>query len=184
MTPSFTDLGGWPSILRQLLASEHLSAEQARVALAEVLGGSATAAQLAAFIVALRMKGETVEEITGLVQAMLDVATRVELPGAVDPVDTCGTGGAPLRRVAACNVSTMAGFVVAGAGAPDAVLNCDRLDELREDAVPERALAAERAAEAVRETWRSFEFNVQPSLALEALFVRVRRELAGPAVAV
>ena len=118
MTPSFTESGGWPGVLRSLLAGEHLSAGQAREALAEVLGGSATSAQLAAFLVALRMKGETVEEMSGLVQAMLDVAVRVELPATIDPIDTCGTGGSALRRVAACNVSTLAGFVVAGAGIP------------------------------------------------------------------
>ncbi len=57
----------------------------------------------------------------------------------------------------------------------------DRLAELADDARPERSPAAEGAAEAVRAAWRSFEFNVQPGLALEALFVRLRRELAlGP----
>ena len=117
MSPTFAELGGWPAALRPLLAGENLSAERARAALAEVLDGSATGAQLAAFLVALRMKGETVEEITGLVRAMLDAATPVELPSSLDPIDTCGTGGAAMRRLAACNVSTMAAFVVAGAGA-------------------------------------------------------------------
>jgi DNA polymerase-3 subunit delta' len=68
-------------------------------------------------------------------------------------------------------------LVVAAAGADDAVVNSDRVDELAEDATSERSLAAERAAEAVRETWRSFEFQVQAGLALESLFVRLRREL-------
>jgi DNA polymerase-3 subunit delta' len=72
-------------------------------------------------------------------------------------------------------------LVVAAAGAEGAVVNSDRLGELAEDGVSERSLAAERAAEAVRETWRSFEFQVQSGLALEALFVRLRRELAAPA---
>ena len=58
-----------------------------------------------------------------------------------------------------------------------------RLSELGEDGIPERSPAAERAAEAVRETWRSFEFQVQTGLALEGLFVRLRRELASTAVA-
>jgi DNA polymerase-3 subunit delta' len=70
-------------------------------------------------------------------------------------------------------------LVVVGAGAQAAALNCDRLAQLVEDAQPERALRAERAAEAVRDVWRSFEFNVQTGLALEALFVRLRREMAG-----
>ena len=74
-------------------------------------------------------------------------------------------------------------LVVAAAGAESAVVNSDRLSELGEDGIPERSPAAERAAEAVRETWRSFEFQVQTGLALEGLFVRLRRELASTAVA-
>jgi DNA polymerase III subunit delta' len=69
-------------------------------------------------------------------------------------------------------------LVVVAAGAEGAVFNSDRLAELAQDGSLERSLAAERAAEAVRETWRSFEFQVQPGLALEALFARLRRELA------
>ena len=65
------------------------------------------------------------------------------------------------------------------AGADGSVLNSDRLAELAADGVPERGPAAERAAETVRDVWRSFEFNVQAGLALEALFVRLRRELGG-----
>jgi DNA polymerase III subunit delta' len=74
-------------------------------------------------------------------------------------------------------------LVVAAAGAESALVNSDRLVELGEDGVPERSPAAERAAEAVRETWRSFEFQVQTGLALESLFVQLRRELASPAAA-
>jgi DNA polymerase-3 subunit delta' len=71
-------------------------------------------------------------------------------------------------------------LVVVAAGAERAVVHYDRLAELTEEAAVERMLGAERAAEAVRETWRAFEeFNVSPPLALEALFVRLRRELAG-----
>jgi len=73
-------------------------------------------------------------------------------------------------------------LVVVGAGARAAALNSDRLAELVEDARDERALRAERAAEAVRDVWRSFEFNVQTGLALEALFVRLRREMTGVSV--
>jgi DNA polymerase-3 subunit delta' len=70
-------------------------------------------------------------------------------------------------------------LVVVAAGAEAAALNSDRRDELAADGIPARSLAAEQAAEAVRDVWRSFEFNVQPALALEALFVRLRRELGG-----
>ncbi len=65
------------------------------------------------------------------------------------------------------------------AGAEEAVLNCDRLDDLALDAEIDRAPLAEGAAEAVRDVWRTFEFNVQTGLALEALFIRLRRELTG-----
>jgi DNA polymerase III subunit delta' len=73
-------------------------------------------------------------------------------------------------------------LVVADAGAEAAVVHADRLAQLREDATRERAQGAERAAELVRETWRSMEeFNVNPSLTLEALFIRLRRELGAAA---
>jgi DNA polymerase-3 subunit delta' len=74
-------------------------------------------------------------------------------------------------------------LVVVAAGAAGAVVNSDRLAELAEDGAGDRSPGAERAAEAVRETWRSFEFQVQPGLALEALFARLRRELGTPAQA-
>ena len=70
-------------------------------------------------------------------------------------------------------------LMVVAAGAGDAALNSDRLADLSADGIPERGPAAERAAATVRDVWRSFEFNVQPGLALEALFVRLRRDLGG-----
>jgi DNA polymerase III subunit delta' len=79
-------------------------------------------------------------------------------------------------------LETLAGWYrdmfVAASGAERAVLNVDRLADLGADARPERSPAAQGAAETVRAVWRSFEFQVQPGLALEALFVRLRRELA------
>src|SRR5207245_2755911 len=69
--------------------------------------------------------------------------------------------------------------------AEGAVVHYDRLAELSEDGKTERLAGAERACELVRETWRAFEeFNLSPGLALEALFVQLRRELAGPVAAV
>jgi anthranilate phosphoribosyltransferase len=109
-------LGGFGGVVTRLLAGTSLSADEARTVMAEILAGDATSAQIAGFLVALRSKGETVEELTGLVAAM--VAAGETVP--VDPdglVDTCGTGGAPSRRRAAFNVSTIAALVVAGAGA-------------------------------------------------------------------
>ena len=114
---TLADLGGWPAVLRRLQARESLTADEAGAALTDVLEGNATSAQLAAFVTALRMKGETVEEIAGMVDAMLATAEPLTLPAGLDPVDTCGSGGSPTRRVSAFNVSTIASFVIAGAGA-------------------------------------------------------------------
>jgi len=73
-------------------------------------------------------------------------------------------------------------LVVVGAGAPEVAIHADRLDELREDGTRERMLGAEAAAGRVRETWRLFEeLQLQAGLALEALFVQLRRELASAA---
>ncbi|MDQ3889744.1 MAG: hypothetical protein M3312_04225 [Actinomycetota bacterium] len=74
-------------------------------------------------------------------------------------------------------------LVVAAAGADGAVLNSDRLAALGNDAVAGRSGEAEQAAEVVRDAWRSFQFNVQPGLALEALFVRLRRAFVADAIA-
>jgi DNA polymerase-3 subunit delta' len=70
-------------------------------------------------------------------------------------------------------------LMVVAAGAQGAALNSDRLGELAADGISDRSLPAQAAAETVRDVWRSFEFNVQPALALEALFVRLRRQLGG-----
>jgi DNA polymerase-3 subunit delta' len=70
-------------------------------------------------------------------------------------------------------------LMVVAAGADGAVLNTDKLAELAADGLPERGSGAGRAAATVREVWRSYEFNVQPGLSLEALFIRLRRELGG-----
>lgn len=102
-------------MLGALAAGEGLTADATRAVLGSILAGEATDAQIAAFIVGLRIKGETVEEMTGLRDAMLDAATPLSLPP--DTVDIVGVGGAPSRRIHALNVSTMAAFVAAGAGA-------------------------------------------------------------------
>jgi anthranilate phosphoribosyltransferase len=108
-----TELGGWPAILGDLTSGRDLTVDQARAAMAEILDGAATPAQIAGFIVALRMKGETVDELTGLVDAMLAAAERVTLPDPGAVVDVVGTGG---DRAHTINVSTLAALVVVGAG--------------------------------------------------------------------
>jgi anthranilate phosphoribosyltransferase len=101
----------WPTVLSALLAGSDLAPEQAAWAMGEVMDGSATPAQVAGFAVALRGKGETAAEVSGLVEAMLSRARPCPVPGPV--VDTCGTGGDRSHTV---NISTMAALVVAGCG--------------------------------------------------------------------
>jgi anthranilate phosphoribosyltransferase len=111
------ELGGWPAVLGPLLARRDLPADATRAAMSEILDGAATPAQLAGFVIALRMKGETVEELSGLLDAMLTAAALVEMDDARRDqlVDIVGTGGDGSHTI---NVSTLASFVVAGAGVP------------------------------------------------------------------
>lgn len=99
-------------ILAGLVRREDLSADEADAALSEILAGNVGDVQVAGFAVALRTKGETVEELAALVRTMLRFSTPVDVaPGAID---TCGTGG---DRAGTVNVSTLAALVAAGAGA-------------------------------------------------------------------
>ena len=102
------------SCIRMLVERQDLSTDMAREAMDAIMSGQATDAQIAGFLVALRMKGETVDEITGCAQAMRAAATPIDA-GGLDVVDTCGTGG---TRKGTLNVSTAVAFVVAGAGVP------------------------------------------------------------------
>ena len=101
----------WPDLLTALLAREDLSARQTRWAMREVMEGEASAVQLAGFLVALKAKGITTEELTGLADEMLEHAIRIEVPGPT--VDIVGTGG---DRHHSVNISTMASLVAAGTG--------------------------------------------------------------------
>ncbi len=89
-----------------------LSEEEMIGAMNEIMGGDATPARIGSFITALRMKGETVEEITGAVRVMREKAVHIKTRSKVI-VDTCGTGGDGTHTF---NISTVAAFVVAGAG--------------------------------------------------------------------
>jgi len=117
VNPALVDIGGWPSIVTRLLDREDLPAAHARAAMATILAGDATPAQLIGFIIALRAKGETPEELSGLLDAVLDAAEIVPLSDELRDraVDIVGTGG---DRSHSVNVSTMSALVVAGAGVP------------------------------------------------------------------
>jgi anthranilate phosphoribosyltransferase len=102
----------WPDVLGTLVAGSDLDGEQTAWAMDEILSGEATDAQIAGFAVALRAKGETIEEVSGLVAAMHARATPISVPGRL--LDVVGTGG---DRSMSVNISTMAAIVAAGAGA-------------------------------------------------------------------
>jgi anthranilate phosphoribosyltransferase len=99
------------AILR-VVGGGHLSVKEAEGVMREIMEGQATPSQIAAYVTALRMKGETVDEITGSARVMREKAVRIR---SNDPhlVDTCGTGGDQMHTF---NISTAAAFVVAGAG--------------------------------------------------------------------
>ena len=102
----------WPDVLGSLVARVDLTAEQAAWAMGEILAGQATDSQIAGFAVALRAKGETIDEVRGLSDAMLARANPISVPGRL--LDVVGTGG---DRSMSVNISTMSAIVAAGAGA-------------------------------------------------------------------
>lgn len=101
----------WSTLIADLIEGRDLSAEQTHWAMGRVMDGEVDEVQLAGFLVALASKGETVAELRGIADAMLERAVSIEVPGAT--VDIVGTGGDRHRTV---NISTMAALVVAGAG--------------------------------------------------------------------
>ncbi|MFQ3557964.1 anthranilate phosphoribosyltransferase [Streptomyces gramineus] len=102
----------WPEVLNALLYGQDQSADATAWAMDQIMRGQATDAQIAGFVVALRAKGETVDEINGLVRTMYAHANVIEVPGRT--VDIVGTGGDGAKTV---NISTMSALVVAGTGA-------------------------------------------------------------------
>jgi anthranilate phosphoribosyltransferase len=103
----------WPEVLTALIGGSDLSSPQTAWAMSEILAGAATPAQVAGFAVALRAKGETIDELEGLVAAMYEHATPLPVTGRV--LDVVGTGG---DRSMSVNISTMAAITAAAAGAP------------------------------------------------------------------
>jgi anthranilate phosphoribosyltransferase len=102
----------WGHGITKVLQGDSLSEEESAAAMAEIMEGAASPAQVAGLVVALRAKGETTEEIAGLVRTMRSYSLKVD--AGDDVVDTCGTGG---DRAGTFNVSTAAALVCAGAGA-------------------------------------------------------------------
>ncbi|WP_234401785.1 anthranilate phosphoribosyltransferase, partial [Thermobifida halotolerans] len=172
----------WSQLIGALLDGASLSASDTEWAMNEIMSGSATDAQIAGFAVALRAKGETVAEVRGLAQGMLDNAVEISVPGQT--LDIVGTGG---DRAHTVNVSTMASIVASAAGARvvkhgnrAASSSCGTADVLERlgvviDLDPEDTAAV---AEEVGITF-CFAPLFHPSLKYAA---RTRRELAVPTV--
>ena len=100
------------AVLGVLVEAKNLKEEEAKEVMGEIMEGKATPAQIASFLTALRMKGETVAEITGFARAMLEKVDAFSIK--IDTlVDTCGTGGDSLNTF---NISTVVALLVAGAG--------------------------------------------------------------------
>jgi anthranilate phosphoribosyltransferase len=103
----------WPHTLSRVIAHQPLTTEEAAEAMRVIMSGEASPGQIGGFLMALRTKGETVDELEGLAATALGFASPVETSTPV--VDTCGTGG---DRSNTFNISTVAAIVVAGAGVP------------------------------------------------------------------
>jgi anthranilate phosphoribosyltransferase len=146
--------------IRILVEGRDLSEEEASLAMEEIMRGEATPAQIASFLTALRMKGETVEEITGCARTMREHAITVSTFNPCT-VDTCGTGGDGGMTF---NISTTSAFVVAGAGVPVAKhgnrsvsSRCGSADLLRALGV-EIEIEKEKMEECLREAGIGFLF--------------------------
>ncbi len=103
----------WPQLLTKLARREDLTADEAADAMRLIMSGEVTHGQIGGFLMALRTKGETADEVEGLARTMLAMASIVRPREPV--IDTCGTGG---DRSGTLNISTIAALVVAGAGVP------------------------------------------------------------------
>ncbi|MDE0233396.1 MAG: anthranilate phosphoribosyltransferase [bacterium] len=172
----------WSEVLGKLTAGENLSRSEARAALDDIMGGQATPAQTSAFLVSLRIKGETTEEMAGLVETMRAVGVRVSIGEPV--VDTAGTGG---DRSGTFNISTTAALIAAGAGAKvakhgnrSASSKCGSADVLEALGVG-IDLDPQHTAEMVTEAGFGFFFAPRYHPAMKYV-VPIRQQLAIPTV--
>jgi anthranilate phosphoribosyltransferase len=175
--------------LNKVLERTDLSAQEASAALNEIVNGDVDAPLIAAFLVALRMKGETGDEVAGLAQTMRDAAVAVT-PSATGLIDTCGTGGDGTRTA---NISTTAAFILAGAGLPVAKhgnraisSGSGSADVLEELGVP-LDISAEKIAECIDKAGIGFMFApaLHPAMAKvmpvrRALGIRTVFNILGP----
>ncbi|MEE1928688.1 anthranilate phosphoribosyltransferase [Streptomyces sp. TRM 70351] len=170
----------WPDVLSALLAGRDLTREDTAWAMDRIMRGEASDAQIAGFAVALRAKGETVGEMSGLVRAMYEHANTIEVPGPT--VDIVGTGGDRARTV---NISTMSAIVVAGTGARvvkhgnRAASSASGASDVLEKLGVNLELTPRRVAEVAEEAGITFCFAVRFHPALRHV-AAARRELGVP----
>ncbi|HEY5836368.1 anthranilate phosphoribosyltransferase [Streptomyces sp.] len=157
-----TALRSWPDVLSALLAGRDLSGDDTAWAMDAIMRGAATDAQIAGFAIALRAKGETVDEVAGLVRSMYAHANTIEVPGP--SVDIVGTGG---DRFGTVNVSTMSSVVAAAAGAKvvkhgnRAASSASGASDVLEQLGVNLELTPERVAEVAAEAGITFCFAVK-----------------------
>jgi anthranilate phosphoribosyltransferase len=164
--------------LQKLLHRQNLTAAEMREVMRIIMGGGATDAQIAGFLIALRCKGETVDEIAAAVEVMRELASNVPITGD-HIVDTCGTGGDGANTF---NISTTCAFVVAAAGGQVAKhgnrsvsSSCGSADVL-EAAGVNLDLSAEQVAQCVREIGVGFLFAPKHHGAMKHT-IAVRKEM-------
>jgi anthranilate phosphoribosyltransferase len=164
--------------LQRLSAGRDLEESEARAVLLEIMGGRAGEAQTAAFLSALRVKGETAAEIVGMARAMSELAEKVEVDADVI-LDTCGTGGDGAQTF---NISTAAALVAAGAGVTvakhgnrSATSKCGSADVLEALGV-QIDLAPEQVGRCIAEAGIGFMFAPRHHLAMKHV-APVRREM-------
>ncbi|MER5362078.1 anthranilate phosphoribosyltransferase [Streptomyces sp. NPDC002785] len=170
----------WPGVLNPLLRGENLTADDTAWAMDRIMSGEATDVQIAGFAVALRAKGETVDEVSGLVRAMYEHANTIHVPGRT--VDIVGTGGDLAKTV---NISTMSAIVIAGAGAKvvkhgnRASSSASGSSDVLERLGVNLELSAQRVVEVAEAAGITFCFAVKfhPALRYAA---RARKELGAP----
>ena len=172
-----TAVRSWPEVLNGLLDGRDQSAEATAWAMERIMRGEATDAQIAGFAVALRAKGETVQEISGLVRGMYAHARTIDVPG--ESVDIVGTGGDGARTV---NISTMSSIVIAGTGAKvvkhgsRAASSASGASDVLEKLGVNLELSPDRVAEVAEEAGITFCFAVRFHPALRHV-AAARREL-------
>ena len=164
--------------LAAVIDGRTLTIDEAHAAMGSVMDGEATPAQLAALLVALRMRGETIEELAGFAAAMRDRVVRVDAPDGT--IDTCGTGG---DKSGTFNISTTAALVVAAAGVPvakhgnRAITSQSGSADVLEALGFELELSPERIARSIDELGFGFMFAPTQHPAMRHA-APVRRELA------